>query len=69
LLAETGASVLDRYNAIYAGHLSRWLLALEAGNDEVMIRHGNVMAALLAKVGVLTREMLPPGAHQNIQTS
>jgi hypothetical protein len=69
LLAETGASVLDRYNAIYNGHLSRWLLALEAGNDEVMIRHGNVMAALLAKVGVLTREMLPPGAHQNIQTS
>lgn len=69
LLAETGASVLDRYNAIYNGHLSRWLLALEAANDEVMIKHGNVMAALLAKVGVLTREMLPPGAHQTIQTS
>jgi hypothetical protein len=67
LLAETGASVLDRYNAIYSGHLARWLSALEAGNDEVMIRHGSVMAALLSKVGVLTRELLPPAAHQTIQ--
>ena len=25
------------------------------------------MAALLGKIGVLTREMLPPGAHQTIQ--
>ena len=67
LLAETGASVLDRYNAVYNGHLARWLVALEAGHDETMIRHGNVMAALLGKIGVLTREMLPPGAHQTIQ--
>jgi hypothetical protein len=66
LLAETGASVLDRYNAVYAGHLSRWLVALESGNDDAMIKHGSVMAALLAKVGILTREMLPPGAHQQI---
>ena len=27
-----------------------------------MIRHGNIMAALLGKIGVLTREMLPSGA-------
>src|SRR5215470_10266742 len=66
LLAETGASVLDRYNAVYLGHLSRWLVALESGNDDAMIKHGSVMAALLAKVGILTREMLPPGAHQQI---
>jgi len=51
LLAETGASVLDRYNAVYSGHLSRWLVALESGNDDAMIKHGSVMAALLAKVG------------------
>ena len=49
LLAETGASVLDRYNAVYNGHLARWLVALEAGHDETMIRHGNVMAALPPK--------------------
>ena len=67
LLAETGASVLDRYNAVYNGHLARWLVALEAGQDDAMIRHGNVMAALLGKIGLLTREMLPPGAHRTIQ--
>jgi hypothetical protein len=67
LLAETGASVLDRYNAVYNGHLARWLVALEAGQDDLMIRHGNVMAALLGKIGLLTREMLPSGAHQTIQ--
>jgi hypothetical protein len=67
LLAETGASVLDRYNAVYNGHLARWLVALEAGEDETMIRHGNVMAALLGKIGMLTHEMLPPGAHTAIQ--
>jgi hypothetical protein len=60
LLADTGASVLDRYNAVYNGHLARWLSALEANNDPLMIAHGKVMAALLAKVGILTREMLPP---------
>jgi hypothetical protein len=67
LLAEEGASVLDRFNAVYGGHLSRWLTALEAGDDNVMVLHGKVMAALLAKVGLLTREMLPPGAHQRIE--
>src|SRR5262245_11844860 len=56
LVAETGASVLDRYNSVYSGHLSRWLIALESGNDDAMIKHGSVMAALEAKVGILTRE-------------
>jgi hypothetical protein len=67
LLADTGASVLDRYNAVYNGHLSRWLAALEANNDPMMISHGKVLAALLAKVGLLTREMLPPGAHTRVE--
>jgi hypothetical protein len=69
LLADTGASVLDRYNAVYNGHLARWLSALEANNDPLMIAHGKVMAALLAKVGILTREMLPPGAHTRIEAN
>jgi hypothetical protein len=67
LLAETGASVLDRFNAVYRGHLSRWLVALEAGNDDMMLRHGGLLVTLLTKVGLLTREMLPPGAHQITQ--
>jgi len=67
LLADTGASVLDRFNGLYNGHLSRWLVALEANNDPLMISHGKVMAQLLGKVGVLAGEMLPPGAHQRIE--
>jgi hypothetical protein len=67
LLAEEGASVLDRYNSVYSGHLSRWLVALEAGNDEQMLAHGRLLSMLLSKVGLLTREMLPPGAHTRIE--
>jgi hypothetical protein len=69
LLADAGASVLDRYNGLYGGHLARWLAAFEAGNDEMMLRHGAIMGSLLAKVGVLTREMLPPGAHARIENN
>jgi hypothetical protein len=69
LLADAGASVLDRYNGLYSGHLARWLAAFEAGNDEMMYRHGSLMGALLGKVGVLTREMLPPGAHTRIENN
>ena len=67
LLADTGSTVLDRFNGLYNGHLSRWLVALEAHNDAMMVQHGRVMGQLLAKVGILTREMLPPGAHQRIE--
>jgi hypothetical protein len=67
LLADEGASVLDRYNAVYSGHLARWLSALEANNDPLMISHGKVLAQLLEKVGILTRELLPPNAHQRIE--
>jgi hypothetical protein len=69
LLADAGASTLDRFNGLYNGHLARWLAAFEAGNDEMMTRHGALMGALLAKVGVLTREMLPPGAHTRIENN
>jgi hypothetical protein len=59
--------VLDNYRALYDGHLFRWLIALEAGNDEAMVRHGRAMSDMLHKIGVLTRELLPPGAHTAIQ--
>jgi hypothetical protein len=69
LLADTGASTIDRYNALYSGHLSRWLAAFEAGNDELMATHARVMTQMLNKVGLLTREMLPPGAHTRIENN
>jgi hypothetical protein len=69
LCAENGATVLENFRALYNGHLSRWLVRLEAGDDEQMVRHGRVMADMLAKIGLLTKEMLPPGAHQSFQTN
>jgi hypothetical protein len=69
LLADTGASVLDRFNGLYNGHLARWLGALEANNDALMLEHGRVLSMLLGKVGILTREMLPPGAHTKIENN
>jgi hypothetical protein len=67
LVAESGASALDRFNALYNGHLSRWLHALEIGDDDAMTRHGTLMGQLLAKVGQITRELTPPSAHQLVQ--
>jgi hypothetical protein len=36
------------------------------GRMAVMIRYGNVMAAVLGKIRLLTREVLPLGSHQTI---
>jgi hypothetical protein len=49
LCAEQGGSVLDNFRALYNGHLTRWLTALETGNDEVMVRHGNAMGQMLVR--------------------
>jgi len=67
LVAESGASALDRFNALYNGHLSRWLHALEVGDDDAMARHGELMGRLLAKVGQITKELTPAGAQTLIQ--
>jgi hypothetical protein len=67
LLAESGASVLDRFNALYSGHLSRWLNALEACDDHNMLQHGRMMSVLLGRVGLITHELMPSTAHTNIQ--
>ena len=66
LVAESGASALDRFNALYNGHLSRWLHALEIGDDDTMTRHGALMGQLLAKIGVITKELTPSSAHTSI---
>jgi len=59
LVAEEGISVLQNFWAVFNGHRSRWLMALEAGSDEVMISHGRAMAEMLWKIGRLTREIAP----------
>ena len=66
LVAESGASALDRFNALYNGHLSRWLHALEIGDDDAMTRHGALMGQLLAKIVVITKELTPSSAHTSI---
>lgn len=67
LCAENGASVLDNFRALYNGHLSRWLATLEVGDDVAMARHGRMMMEMLGRIGLLTKELVPPGAHTAIQ--
>jgi hypothetical protein len=69
LVAENGSSVLENYRALYAGHLQRWLNAQMANNDEIMIRHGQVMSSMLQKMGLLTKELAPPSSHTLIQNN
>ena len=66
LVAESGASALNRFNALYNGHLSRWLHALEIGDDDAMTRHGALMGQLLARFGVITKELTPSSADTSI---
>jgi hypothetical protein len=68
LAAEEGVSVLVNFRAVFNGHRSRWLWALEAGDDEAMVKHGRAMTEMLWKIGQLTREIAPhtPTIQQNI---
>jgi hypothetical protein len=68
LAAEEGVSVLQNFRAVFNGHRSRWLQALECADDEVMVRHGRVMTEMLWKIGQLTRE-IAPNAHTQVQTN
>jgi len=69
LCAEASGSVLERFNAIYGGLSSRWLVAFESGNDDSLCRLSAQMQANLAMQARLTRELLPPGAHTEIQNN
>jgi hypothetical protein len=68
LAAEEGQSVLVNYRAVFNGHRSRWLYALECGDDQKMVLHGRAMSEMLWKIGQLTREIAPAPttAIQNI---
>jgi hypothetical protein len=60
LVAEEGVSVLQNFRALFNAHRGRWLVALEAGNDEMTIAHSKAMADMLWKIGKLTQEIAPP---------
>jgi hypothetical protein len=59
IVAEEGVSVLQNFRGLFNAHRSRWLLALEAGNDEAMIAHSRAMSDMLWKIGKLTQEIAP----------
>jgi hypothetical protein len=69
LAAQEGQSVIVNYRAIFNAHRSRWLRALEIGDDDVMVKHARAMDGMLWRIGQLTREFVQPGAtaiQQNI---
>ena len=59
LVAEEGVTVLANFRALFNAHRARWLVALEAGDDEAMIAHSKTMSDMLWKIGKLTREIAP----------
>jgi len=59
LVADEGISVLQNFRSVYNAHRQRWLIALEVGNDELMIAHAKAMSDMLWKIGKLTREIAP----------
>jgi hypothetical protein len=59
LAAEEGISVLQNYRAVFNGHHQRWLVALEIGDDDAMVKHGRAMDGMLWRIGQLTREIAP----------
>ena len=60
LAADEGTSVLQNFRALYNGQRDRWLVALEASDDPVMISHGRQMTEMLAKIARITHEIAPP---------
>jgi hypothetical protein len=66
LAAKEGTSALQNFRSLYNGHRDRWLVALEAGDDLMMISHGRAMSEMLAKIARITNE-IAPGASVAIQ--
>lgn len=60
LMAEEGVGVLQNFRGLFNAHRARWLVALESGDDAVMINHGKAMSEMLWKIGKLTQEVAPP---------
>jgi len=61
LLAEEGVSVAQNLRAVYGGLLSRWLLAIESGNDQAVIGLSREIHSNLRLRAQLGRELMPNG--------
>jgi len=62
LCAEEGTSVVQNLRAVYSGLLSRWLLAIESGNDQAVIGLSRELHANLRMRGQAAHELSPGGA-------
>jgi hypothetical protein len=56
---EEGVSVLDNFKSLHRVLRGRFLRALDADDDALMLSHARVMIELLWKMGKLTREVTP----------
>jgi len=60
LVAQEGQSVLVNFRSLFNAHRQRWLVALESGDDLMMIAHSKTMTEILTRIGRLTQEIAPP---------
>ena len=60
LVAQEGQSVLVNFRSLFNAHRQRWLVALESGDDLMMIAHSKTMTEMLTRIGRLTQEIAPP---------
>ena len=60
LVAQEGQSVLVNFRSLFNAHRQRWLVALESGDDLMMIAHTKTMTEILTRIGRLTQEIAPP---------
>ena len=67
--AEEGISVLQNYRSLFNGHRARWLSALEAGEDAVMLAHARGMTEMLWRIAKITQEVAPPQTQTFIQNN
>jgi hypothetical protein len=59
LVVEEGHSVLENFKSLHLALKGRFLRALDADDDALMLSHARVMIELLWKMGKLTREVAP----------
>lgn len=66
LCADAGTSVIENLRSIHAGLASRWLRAIESGNDQAVVGLSKAMHENLAMQGRITRELMPAPASVTV---
>jgi hypothetical protein len=61
LCAENGVSVVETLRSVNAGVSARWLIAFEAGADDVFVSLTGQFRKNLELMAKLTKELVPPG--------